>query len=222
MPWPFLKIGGRVREAPPPEGINDNLSYEDKPGAHGSEAAYWKEGDVPDLKDPDFPSVPMQDKILVHWLRPPGDVNPQAWYDDRNPWALRQRQSIEKQSATPWHIQAQRDNQPAPDPRWTPPETVRYTSNMSPTSYLFTRPYDQDIERENNGVHLSLADNRRAYMLGGSAGTASAWNNSYRLDPPNNDATAVFVGDTVHPDVGAQMVVSRTMDVWAGRSYRLT
>jgi len=221
MPWPFVKFGGKVREAPPPPGVQDNLSFADEPGAGGTDAAFWQPEDTPDLADDYFPTVPEQDKILVHYFRPPADVNPQEWYDDRDPWAKTQRTKIEEQDAIPPEIKQTRDNQAAPDPRWVPPPTERVTSSISPSSYRFMRPFDQVTEHELNGLHLSMANNKRSYLVGGQAGLAQNWNNSYRLDPPNNDATATFVGDTITNLEGEQILLSRTLDVWSNQSYRL-
>lgn len=224
MKWPFLNIGGtrRVQEERPPPGVQDFLDYTTEPGAGGSDAAHWYPEDSPDLTDDYFPTVARQAELLTHWYRPPPDQPTQWWYDDKNLFAKDQREHIEQQQAIPWPIETTRDYQATPDPRWTPPPVNRPTASMSPSSYRFTRPFDQEQARELNGLHMSLAGNRRAYMLYGSVGLQSPWDNSYRLDPPTNDATAVFVGDTAR-DVSAQVLVTRQVDVWPGpgAGYRL-
>lgn len=198
----------------------DSLSYTTEPGAGGTQAAEWYPEDTPDLKDDYFPTVAEQNSLLIHWYRPPSDQPNQWWYDDKNPWAKEQREVIEHQTGVPWEIETHRDNQGAPDPRWVPPVVTRPTAFQSPSSYRFTRPWDQYQERELNGLHLSLAGNRRAYMLEGRVGLQSNWNNSYRLDPPTNDSTAVFVGDTAR-DVSSQVLLTREVDVWTNSTYRL-
>jgi hypothetical protein len=215
---------GKVQRAPsPPAGLQDRLSFTDKPGSNGTDAAYWQEGDVPDLEDEYFPTVAGQDALLTHWDRPPADQNPQPWYDDRNIWAKQQREKIEDQTAIPWQIETSKPPQMADDPRWNPPTVNRWSAFLSPSSYRFTRPYDQTSEHELNGVHLSLADNRRAYILTGQSGRIRSWNNSYRLDPTSNDATAVFVGDTVINDQSAGTVIGiqASSNGPIGPSYRL-
>lgn len=215
------RIFGKTQKAPsPPAGLEDRLSYTDKVGSNGTDAAYWWEGDNPDLDDDYFPTIAGQDALLTHYDRPPGDQNPQAWWDDRNVWAKQQRENIESQVGIPWQDVTSKPGQPADDPRWVPPTVNRPTAFQSPSSYRFTRPFGQDVEHELNGVHMSLADNRRAYLLAGQAGRMTTWNNSYRLDPTSNDATAVFVGDTVIND-GGTVIGYGTVDDFPRRSYRL-
>lgn len=212
------RIFGKVQRAPqPPAGLEDFAHFTTEPGSNGTDAAYYWQGDVPDLGDDYFPSVPDQDKLLVHWERPPADENPQTWYDDKDTWAKQQRESIEHQSATPWtQSDTGKSVRMADNPNWVPPDVKRPTAFESPTSYSFTRPFGQDTEHELNGVHFSLADNRRAYLLGGSVGRVNSWNNSYRIDPVTNDASAVFVGDTVANDVNTTVLYT---DQIAGVSH---
>lgn len=216
------RIFGKVQRAPqPPAGLEDHVSFTDRPGSNGSDAAYWFPGRQPEMDDGYFPTVPQQDALLVHWDRPPGDENPQAWYDDRNVWAKYQRENIEKQTGVQ---QQQTDTgksvRMADNPNWTPPDVKRPTAFENPNGYSFTRPFDQTSEHELNGVHLSLADNKRAYVLGGSVGRINGWNNSYRIDPVTNDATAVFVGDSVMTDQSTVVMYSPDMAP-AARSWRL-
>lgn len=221
MVWRFLRPGGKVQEDIPPPGIEDNLSYTARPGAQDTPVAHWYPEDTPDLQDDYFNTIDEQDSILVHWYRPPADTNPQPWWDDKDPWSKKQREDIETQIGVPWTDDTSITTQPDPDPRWNPPVVTRPTAFLSPSNYRFTRPYDQYTEHELNGIHLSLAENRRAYLLGGQAGLMPTWNNSYRLDPVTNDASAVFVGDTTPDDLNAQLLITRQVDVWASPSYRL-
>ncbi len=218
--WPFVRLTGKVQGDAPPPGVEDFISYTAEPGALNTDVARWAEGDVPDLGDDYFPTIANQAAILTHWDYPPANENPQRWYDDRNVWAKQQRTEIETQDALPIDAVGPMADQPAADPRWNPPTVQRPTAHQSPSSYRFYRPFDQTSEHELNGVHMSLADNRRAYELTGSAGLAPKWNNSYRIDPPNNDATAVFVGDTVANDREALVWGGVTQDVFSS-PYRL-
>ena len=216
------RIFGKVQRAPqPPAGIEDRLSYTDQPGSQGTDAAYYLEGRVPNIDNGYFPTIANQDSILIHYDRPPADKNPQEWYDDRNIWAKQQRESIEHQVGVPWMDDTSKTGPMADDPKWTPPTVNRPTAFLSPSSYRFTRPYGQDVEHELNGVHLSLADNRRAYNLSGNVGRTQGWNNSYRIDPVSNDAQVVFVGDSVANDVGTQIIYANSTNTTSKRSYRL-
>lgn len=217
------RIFGKVQQAPkPPAGLEDRLSYTDKAGSNGTDAAYYWQGDTPSLDDQYFPTVPQQDILLVHYDRPPADQNPQAWWDDRNIWAKQQRDKIEQQTGVPQEGSTSKPGEMGPDPRWTPPIVNRPTAFNNPNGYSFTRPYDQTSEHELNGVHFSLAENRRAYVLGGSVGRINTWNNSYRIDPVTNDATAIFVGDTLANNVDTTILYTQNPQQVAGsRSGRL-
>jgi hypothetical protein len=216
------RLFGKVQRAPePPAGLEDRLHYEDQVGSNGTDAAYYFPGKVPEMDDGYFPTIADEDAILVHYSRPPADVNPQQWYDDKDVWAKQQRDKIENQTAVPWSDDTSKTGPMADDPKWTPPTVQRPSAFLSPSSYRFTRPFGQDVEHELNGVHLSLADNRRAYNLSGNVGRTATWNNSYRLDPVSNDAQAVFVGDTVTNDVGTAVLYAREQDYNPRPSYRL-
>lgn len=212
---------GKIQRAPqPPAGLEDRLSYTTQPGSNGTDAAYWAEGRIPDIDSGYFPTVYQQDRLLTHWDRPPADENPQDWYEDRNLWTVQQRK-IENIEGTPETGSTSKPSEPAPDPRWNPPDVRRPTAFLIPTNgYSMVRPFDQTSEHELNGVHLSLADNKRAYMLGGSVGRVPQWNNSYRVDPMSNDASATFVGDTVN-DVPVTILYANNRNSSPRGAYRL-
>lgn len=218
------RIFGKVQQAPqPPAGIEDRLSYTDTVGSNGTDAAYFFHGSIPNMDSPHnngyFNTIAEADSVLTHFDRPPADQNPQAWWDDRNTFAKQQRETIEHQEGVPWMGDTSKPGPIGDNPNWVTPTVNRTSAFLSPSQYRFTRPFDQDTEHTLNGVHLSLADNRRAYMLAGNVGQVRAWNNSYRVDPTSNDAGAVFVGDTL-TNTGGTTVLYNT-DVSTRPSYRL-
>lgn len=216
------RIFGKVQEAPtPPAGLEDRLHFTDTVGSNGTDAAYFFPGKVPEMDDGYFPTIAQADSVLTHYSRPPADVDPQPWYDDKDTWSKQQREKIEDQVAVPWSDVTSKTGPMADDPKWTAPTVSRPSAFLSPSSYRFYRPFGQDVEHELNGVHLSLADNRRAYSLAGNVGRTQAWNNSYRLDPVSNDAQAVFVGDTVTNTVGTDVLYAKMMEYNPRPSYRL-
>jgi hypothetical protein len=76
----------------------------------------------------------------------------------------RRRESVTEQQTVGWT--EQKGTRPrGPDPRWTPPPEPRPTTAMSPHSYYFQRPFDQDVARRFTGAHMSMADNRRNYPI---------------------------------------------------------
>lgn len=77
--------------------------------------------------------------------------------------------------------------QSAPDPRWVPPAEPRVTNRLSPSTWVFTRPFDQTIERRLNGEHFSMADHRRAFPILGMQPPGYK-RNTYRTDPIPWDA----------------------------------
>ncbi len=100
-------------------------------------------------------------------------------------------------------------------PNSTPPPVNRPTNLNSPGSYEFTRPFDQDWARQNNGVHFSMADHRRLTEIYGMRPTATA-RNTYRAEVPPWDQNIV---DMPPP---ATVVNERlaAIELPMGRSYR--
>ena len=219
------RIFGKVQKAPsPPAGVEDRANFTDTVGSMGTDAAYQWEGAVPNYNNPVaagyFPTVAQQDALLTHVRHAPADQNPDAWYQDKDRWGQSQLKEF-KAEGVPWMDDAHRPVEMEPDPRWIPPGIQRPTAFLSPSSYRFQRPFDQTSEHELNGVHLSLADNRRAYMLGGTVGQSSSWNNSYRVDPTTNDTGAVFVGDTVQNNVDSVVLAQQVNSNTFSRPFRL-
>lgn len=116
------------------------------------------------------------------------------------------------------------------DPRRTPPAEHRWTMGMAPSTYSFTRLFDQfnrthagdpltGSARQFNGNHFSMADHRRTYEVGGMAPVHSA-RNTYRLTPPPWDTDVV----DLPPVQGSNTVNARVRSVelpFGTRSWRL-
>jgi hypothetical protein len=215
--WPFTKSIGKVQNDTPPPGINDFASYTSQPGSNGTEAARFDNGSAPQVGTGYFPTIANQDAALVHWMRPPGDENPDEWYADQSLWQDEQAK-LEKTDPLPMNIGSGKPSGPAPDPRWVPPTVSRVTNFMAPNGYSMTRPFDQTTEHENNGYHFSMADVNYGYEVGEMT-TPPSWRNTYRLDAPTNDATSVTVG--APPDLATSVRLASENDVWPGRNYRL-
>jgi hypothetical protein len=220
------RIFGKVQRAPqPPRGLEDRANFTVTPGSMGTDAAYQFEGGIPSYTNPVsdgyFPTIADQTALLTNYYEPPDDQNPDAWYQDKDRWGM-QQQKFQKLTGVPWE-----DNTLTPilmddDPRWVPPPVQRPTAFLSPSSYRFTRPFDQNTEHDFNGVHLSLAENRRAYILTGTVGQADNWNNTYRVDPLSNDSQAVFVGDTVTNNVSTAVLYEQSRSDTFANGYRLS
>jgi len=106
------------------------------------------------------------------------------------------RHSVETQDANGWD-DSKTDrgavgNRFANSPYYSTPAETRPTALLAPTSYSFTRPFEQLWERRNNGIHFSLADHRRNYEVMGMT-PMQRGRNTYRLDPPQWDTDIVDV-----------------------------
>lgn len=123
----------------------------------------------------------------------PNPVRPaEEWYG-RNAQDEFDRHSVEHQDADGWTESkgiASSDRRWTPNPRSTPPDESRLTQQMAPSSYQFTRPFDQHSARQLNGSHFSMADHRRNYEILGMAPVTSR-RNTYRIEPTPWDTDIV-------------------------------
>lgn len=213
--WPFKR---KKKDVPPPPDMNDLHTYADPEPGYYPTAQPAGYPTYATTLGPTFPDIPNQDRILVHWLRPPGDEPPEEWYADRAS-DLNFRNSVEQingNNITSFVQQIPRGD----DPRWIPPAVSRITSYNSPTNgYSMTRPYDQDVARHFDGNHFSMADNLRTYAIGGQT-PVKRGRNTYRLTPPTLDATSVDMASLQTPDSQPAIYVSPVPGN-SGRSYRL-
>lgn len=128
--------------------------------------------------------------VRTRTVRPDGNAPPEAFYGPIDA-ETRRRESVTHTDAVGW-AESRSDYQPGPDPRWTPAnDRTRLTSDMSPSSYTFERPFDQYSKgngaREFNGMHFSMADHRRNYPIAGME-SARTYRNTYRSSPTPWDA----------------------------------
>lgn len=156
-------------------------------------------------------------------MRPKADEAPGVYYRPLDA-DEKARHSVESQDADGWS-ELKGQYKIGPDPRWNPPAETRVTERMSPSSYSFTRPFDQGAKgngaRTLNGMHFSMADHRREYDILGMR----PWGmhrNTYRVDPTPWDADMY---DVPPPSTTANVTQGRiqAIDVpdSANRAYRL-
>jgi hypothetical protein len=120
----------------------------------------------------------------------------------------------------------------APNPRATPPPEPRITSDLSPRSYSYTRPFDQlnraygdqvvGTSRRFLGLHFSMADHRRNYEILGMAPQrmpGQGTRNTYRLDPVPWDSNIVDRSEPAPPV--SRVLTQREVPAPVSRSYRL-
>lgn len=167
--------GPNYRYAAPTDG-GDGPGYVDSPVGAWSVTLRNAPGDTPDpLRGQQYP---------VRDYRPdPRFSADYFWSGIRGPGTERiLRHGVEFQDGDGMAAIPPGSHRSAPDPRWIPPDEPRVTSRLSPHTYVFTRPFDQDIERSFTGHHFSMADHRRRYPILGMA-TPPYRRNTYRTDP---------------------------------------
>lgn len=108
----------------------------------------------------------------------------------------------------------------APDSRRTPPDESRVTQKMSPSRYVFTRPFDQHAARTFNGIHFSMADHRRNYPVLGMQ-PISRPRNTYRIDPAPWDTDIVDMAPENEPTVAPARIQQVELPQALNRSWRL-
>lgn len=103
------------------------------------------------------------------------------------------------------------------NPRSIPPPESRPTQMMAPTTYSFTRPFDQHSARQFNGTHFSMADHRRNYEILGMAPVRSM-RNTYRIEPTPWDEDIV---DLPPDSAGIPQARIRAVEApYGSRSFR--
>lgn len=145
--------------------------------------------------------------------------HPDKWWDEGLDHDDARRHAVETQHTTidrlrhPWGLFR------APDPRWIPVPTVRPTTEASPRSYDFTRPFMRPPVR-NTGVHFSMADHRRNYDILGMSPVPSH-RNTFRIEPTPWDADQYDVPPDVKPLTVPGRIQSVDVPLSHGGSYRL-
>jgi hypothetical protein len=154
----------------------------------------------------ELPTVKHQDAILNHFFSPPPDVNPQAYYEDRNLMKLRIGRGEELFQTRDWQAQTERQVD-AVQPWDHTPVSTRPTSTQSPSDYRFIRPFDQRWEKNGNGNSFSAAQLGMAYPLGGME-VPRNFRNTLRLQPAGRDTENVDLSGTTTATVTPAVYVS--------------
>jgi hypothetical protein len=146
----------------------------------------------------DYPSAQRTGEFARVDMRPDPASPPEYYWIPRDR-DEKTRHSVEYQDADGWTEQ-KGSKRFAPNPRAIPPPETRPTESMAPSTYLFTRPFDQERtygdarihwRRELNGTHFSMADHRRDYPILGMAPANRVRRNTFRLMPPPWDSNLV-------------------------------
>jgi hypothetical protein len=189
--WPFSQVQSTPQ---PPAGLEDKADFTTANGAGGGEAALYFPGVEPAYDASYFPTVNQQDQLLIHWDRPPADQPPDGWWADRTVWQ-QQQTKIEHQRGVAWEVQTGQTPRAEDSPYAKAPKINRATADLSVSDYRFNRPFGQGTEYELNGLHMSMATNQQAYLIG-EMNPSPVYTNTYRIDPPTNDAGSLFTDDT--------------------------
>jgi len=155
---------------------------------------------------------------------PDGGQPPAEWYLGQNgPGRVEQTQhtALEHVDADGWQRfqPVKGTKRAAPDPRRSPPTPERVTDGLSPSSYTFSRQFDQRFAHRLTGQHFSMADHRRNYPILGMAPTPFR-RNTYRIDPAPWDTHIVDYDPVSAPQPGR--IVSHDITGAVHSSYRLT
>lgn len=149
----------------------------------------------------------------------PTEGDPVRWWH-RYTRDLLGRHSVEYQDADGNEVAPKENPRFAARPRPSDAGETRPTMKMNPHSYIFTRPWQQDMARTFNGVHFSMADHRRTYPVLGMEPPRKIRRNTFRIEPEPWDTDLVDMPPTVDssPDT-VVTVVDVPMPVT--RSWRL-
>lgn len=206
--WPFTR-------KPPPDddndltvqvvGLDEAHSYVQPRGDHPDKHEYGAVDWSPQVGT-ELPPIAEQDRILVHWYRPPDAGSPRPWWQDANSDKIlrgeQERATTDLGSSVPGSLRVEQNpwiGQPQPLPR--------VTSQAVPANYRFERPFDQRTERTLTGEHFSMASNRRTYQVNGME-PARSFRNTIRLEPVARDAENVDLASTSAPAATPAVYVS--------------
>lgn len=166
---------------------------------------------------------------LVQHYPTPGDA-PEGYYSTVDA-DKKSRHSAEFQDADGWDETKYGFGLPDPaagshrwadNPRSRPPAEPRVTSKLSPSRYLFTRPFGTGTPKIGaklfNGLHFSMADHSRNYEILGMR-PATSRRNTYRIEPTPWDNEVVDM--PVESDA-PQMTIAALDVPYGSRSWRLT
>lgn len=159
-------------------------------------------------------------RSIVHDMRPSPTEAPEVYYD-RLDADDKARHAVEYQDADGWtEAKNGSGKRAAVHPESIRPAEHRPTMQMAPTTYTFTRPFDQHAARTFNGLHFSMADHRRNYDILGMEPVRSR-RNTYRIEPPNWDTNITDVPPEMPPPPGRPIQAIEIPQPFEARSYRL-
>jgi len=232
--WPFTRKP--KSDLSPPVEIDQMHKFEQPNTGHQTPPWHVVNdpyGWSPNKGGRDLPPVPNQDAILVHYDRPPAYQAPRHWWEDKNRGELERSQLHEHFEETrgyavpspytwsPGHLGDGKT------PWYTNPGENRVTQRYSPSTWRMTREDTMigNAAKELNGHHSSMADMRRNYPIGGMNPTKTK-RNTYRIEPPNRDATSADLSSENAPTPNPEMYFSPqyqspTGSVFPGRTYRI-
>lgn len=148
----------------PPGGTPVVLSGPDFNYAPDEGNRFWSTSPVQAYADAGEADPQRTGRQAVNSFRPDPTGSPDEFYWGRNSDRLN-RGGVELLDGDGWATPAPPVRTFAPNPRTQIYAEPRVTSRLAPSSYSFTRPYDQDVARRLTGVHFSMADHRRTYSV---------------------------------------------------------
>lgn len=189
-----------AQTAGPYAPVSDGKSYVEPDALSDTQRQYIRSfGWAPTLRVDETPDGTRTGALPRRDFRATPD-HPERWYEDKEQ-DTRRRESITTTDADGWTEQKSRLRR-APDPRWVPTDEPRPTTQMSPATYSFTRPYAENYtgsRRFLNGVHFSMADHRRTYPILGMTPPQHQTVNTYRIDPPPWDTNQTITPAQTEP-----------------------
>lgn len=217
------------KNSPPVEGVfnvtipnyryavaeHENHSYLDHP------AGEW----APELRNSpqSIPDAHRTRTMPLYDYRPDGGEPPAEWWVGlHGPGRenLYRHRALETVDGDGWEMTRgdMTRKRAAPNVYRTPPPEPRLTNKMAPTTYSYTRPFDQTVAHTFNGQHFSMADHRRTYEIYGMAPIRTN-RNTYRTDPQPWDTNIV---DTVPNYTPTQARITQVeVPNSANRAWRL-
>lgn len=178
-----------------PIGLDDAHSFVAPGPAPFTELPFGK-AQYSDSLGKDLPTIPEQDRVLVHYFQPPAGKNPQEWYNDR--FEDRIYRGTQEHFFTK-NIPESAESQKAEQNPWcgsTPTENYHFNANFSPSNYRFVRPFDQQWERTNSLAQTgSEARVAYPYAIGGML-PQQQLRNTFRLAPTARDLENLDLNDT--------------------------
>ena len=191
----------------------DGPGYHDSPVAAYSSPLREFPGGFPDPSR--LSDIPRRD------YRPDPRVPPEYFWNGSHGVGTERlaRHGVEYQDADGFAVPLPTARPQAPNPRFSPPAEPRPTNRMSPHTYTFTRPWQQDMARTFNGLHFSMADHRRAYPILGMV-PFTRKRNTYRADPTPWDIDNVDA-PAPQPSETPGRIVPFDIPPSGGQSWRL-